>query len=295
MNYYEHHLGDYAKDTAHLTMLEHGAYRLLLDRYYGTEQGIPADQAHRVARARTREEKAAVDAVLDEFFTLRDGVWINQRAEEEIEKAKVRIDAAKNNGKRGGRPRKKPAGSETETQQKPGGFSAGSETETQQKAHQAPYTNHHTPEGLQSGGGTPSVVAHETSAAPPPDPAAELTHGADPIHLRACEIVALLRARGARLTASNPTVRGWSERGATDAQLLTAFEIAEERRTKKADPSPINAGFLDAILRDVTAPHAAQTSPTRPSRVEQLNARNQAAIAQAKAAILAREVPSANE
>ncbi len=25
MNYYERHLGDYAKDTAHLSMLEHGA------------------------------------------------------------------------------------------------------------------------------------------------------------------------------------------------------------------------------------------------------------------------------
>lgn len=86
MNYYEHHLGDYAKDTAHLTMLEDGAYRRLLDRYYGTEMGIPADQAHRVARARTRDEKAAVDAVLEEFFTLDDGIWKNSRAEEEIAK-----------------------------------------------------------------------------------------------------------------------------------------------------------------------------------------------------------------
>lgn len=86
MNYYEHHLGDYAKDTAHLSMLEHGAYRLLLDRYYGTESGIPADQAHRVTRARTREEKQAVDAVLEEFFFLADGVWKNNRAEEEIKK-----------------------------------------------------------------------------------------------------------------------------------------------------------------------------------------------------------------
>ena len=84
MNYYERHLGDYAKDTAHLSMLEHGAYTLLLDRYYSTEQGIPADQVHRLTRARTREEKAAVDAVLSEFFTLEDGVWINGRAEELI-------------------------------------------------------------------------------------------------------------------------------------------------------------------------------------------------------------------
>ena len=93
MNYYERHLGDYAKDTAHLSMVEHGAYTLLLDRYYSTESGIPEDQAHRVARARTREEKTAVDTVLREFFTLIDGVWINQRAIEEIRKNRKKQSA----------------------------------------------------------------------------------------------------------------------------------------------------------------------------------------------------------
>lgn len=88
MNYYERHLGDYARDAGHLSMLEHGAYSLLLDRYYTTEQSIPADQAHRVCRARTREEREAVDAVLAEFFTLFDGRWISARAEREIEKYK---------------------------------------------------------------------------------------------------------------------------------------------------------------------------------------------------------------
>lgn len=84
MNYYERHLGDYARDTGHLSMLEHGAYTLLLDRYYASEQGIPADQAHRITRARTREEKAATDAVLSEFFTLSGGVWRQSRADDVI-------------------------------------------------------------------------------------------------------------------------------------------------------------------------------------------------------------------
>lgn len=139
MNYYERHLGDYARDTAHLTMMEHGAYSILLDRYYATEAGIPADQAHRLARARTREEKQAVDAVLGEFFELVDGIWVNHRAEEEITKAQTRIKAAKENGKRGGRPRT----NRDETQDKPGGLFVGSENETQSKAHQAPSTRHH--------------------------------------------------------------------------------------------------------------------------------------------------------
>lgn len=140
MNYYERHLGDYARDAGHLTMLEHGAYTLLLDRYYSTELPIPADQAYRVARARSRDERAAVDAVLAEFFTLQDGVWMNGRADEEIAKAQARIKAAKENGRRGGRPKSNPP----DSQQKPAGFSPGSDPQTQQKAHQTPDTNHQT-------------------------------------------------------------------------------------------------------------------------------------------------------
>jgi uncharacterized protein YdaU (DUF1376 family) len=137
MNYYERHLGDYAKDTAHLSMLEHGAYNLLLDRYYSTESGIPADQVYRVARARSRAERAAVDAVLQEFFALQDGSWIKNRCEEEITRAHVKISASRLNGKKGGRPKKNPE----ETQEKPSGFSVGSENETQQKALQSPVSN----------------------------------------------------------------------------------------------------------------------------------------------------------
>lgn len=152
MNYYERHLGDYARDTAHLSILEHGVYTLLLDRYYATEQGIPAEQAHRVARARSKDERDAVDAVLAEFFHLRDGTWINNRVTEELAKAAARIKAAQENGRRGGRPKKpaetqqKPSGfavvGEKETEEKPSGFSLGSDSETQQKAHQSPDTRH---------------------------------------------------------------------------------------------------------------------------------------------------------
>lgn len=150
MNYYEHHLGDYAKDTGHLTIMEHGAYRLLLDRYYSTEEGIPAAQAYRLARARSDEERHAVDVVLEEYFDLVDGVWINGRAEEEIERARAKIGASRENGKKGGRP-KKYVGSDSETQQKPSGLFPGSDSETQQKAHQAPDTRHQTP-GLTASG-----------------------------------------------------------------------------------------------------------------------------------------------
>ena len=37
MHYYQHNIADYRKDTIHLTLLEHGVYRQLLDQYYLTQ------------------------------------------------------------------------------------------------------------------------------------------------------------------------------------------------------------------------------------------------------------------
>jgi len=152
MNYYERHLGDYARDAGHLTMLEHGAYTLLLDRYYTTEAGIPADQAYRVARARAKEEKQAVDTVLAEFFTPENGVWVKGRVQEEISKAQAKIKAAQENGKRGGRPKSgRSESGQNEWGQKPAGLSAASENETpacenktKVEAHQTPDTRYQT-------------------------------------------------------------------------------------------------------------------------------------------------------
>lgn len=84
MHYYERHLGDYAKDTIHLSLLEHGVYSMLLDRYYGTEQPIPHNQAYRLAGARTNEEQAAVDVVLEEFFENTTDGWRHARCDAEI-------------------------------------------------------------------------------------------------------------------------------------------------------------------------------------------------------------------
>lgn len=111
MRYYSHHIGDYRARTAHLTMLEDGAYRRLLDIYYMREQPLPADMAavQRLAAARTKEERAAVESVLNEFFVLQDDGWHQGRADEELETHRVRASASRDNGKGGGRPKKKPS------------------------------------------------------------------------------------------------------------------------------------------------------------------------------------------
>ena len=84
MNWYEHHLGDYARDTAHLSMIEDGAYRRLLDRYYATEKPIPVADVYRIARCRDECDRHAVDVVTGEFFTLDGDVFRHKRCDEVI-------------------------------------------------------------------------------------------------------------------------------------------------------------------------------------------------------------------
>jgi uncharacterized protein YdaU (DUF1376 family) len=116
VNFYKRHLGDYAKDAGHLSMLEHGAYTLLLDRYYTTEAPIPVADAYRITRARLKDEVAATDAVLREFFTVDGVVYRNKRADAEIGRANAQRDINRETGKRGGRPRK---GTEQGTEPEP--------------------------------------------------------------------------------------------------------------------------------------------------------------------------------
>lgn len=86
MNYYEHHIGDYAKDAGHLSMVEDGAYRRLIDAYYSREQPLPSAfrDCCKLARAITKAERDAVTYVLREFFTLQDDGYHQKRCDEEV-------------------------------------------------------------------------------------------------------------------------------------------------------------------------------------------------------------------
>lgn len=86
MNYYEHHLGDYLRDTAHLSMVEDGAYRRLMDAYYIKELPLPKEvrDVYRLVRAGSKVEKDAVSIVLSEFFVECTDGWRHKRCDTEI-------------------------------------------------------------------------------------------------------------------------------------------------------------------------------------------------------------------
>lgn len=117
MNHYPHHIGDYAKDTMHLSPLEHGVYRLLMDAYYATEQPLPADMdsACRIARAVSRPERLAVERVLNSFFTRSEDRYRHKRIDEELAIYAEKVEKNRINGRSGGRP-SKPNGYPEETQ-----------------------------------------------------------------------------------------------------------------------------------------------------------------------------------
>jgi uncharacterized protein YdaU (DUF1376 family) len=95
MNYYERHIGDYLKDTAHLSLLEHGIYTRLLDVYYTREGAIPESDAARLIGARSKDEREALKAVLSEFFKLVEGACVQDRADREIARFKDKQAKAK--------------------------------------------------------------------------------------------------------------------------------------------------------------------------------------------------------
>ena len=83
MHYFQHNIADYRKDTMHLSLLEHGVYRQLLDQYYLQEGALPLDQDRicRLINAKTLEEKEAVFHVLQDFFIKNDAGYVHKRCD----------------------------------------------------------------------------------------------------------------------------------------------------------------------------------------------------------------------
>jgi uncharacterized protein YdaU (DUF1376 family) len=97
VNFYAFNIGDYAGATRHLSWDEDMAYRRMLDAYYSRETPLPLDrrQVYRLVGASEGRQREAVDAILIEFFEERHDGWHNNRADEEIAKAALKKEKAK--------------------------------------------------------------------------------------------------------------------------------------------------------------------------------------------------------
>jgi len=156
MNYYLHHIGDYAAATAYLSLMEDAIYTRLLRVYYRDEKPLPADSATVawLIGLRSRKEKETLNRLLPQFFTLHEDGWHNARADEEITAYRNKQTSAQENGKKGGRPKagaipeqsqekpnSNPQPNPSETQTKP----SDNPEQTQPKANQEPITSNQEP------------------------------------------------------------------------------------------------------------------------------------------------------
>lgn len=102
MHYYQKNIGDYGRDTGHLSALEHGVYNLLIDWYYLNERPITMKEAVRVSRGNPDETQV----VLSEFFKETKEGWIHSYADRIIAEYHAKAERNRANGAKGGRPPK---------------------------------------------------------------------------------------------------------------------------------------------------------------------------------------------
>ena len=216
MNYYPRYPAHYVAKTMHLSMEQDGAYTRLLDWCYSNERAVPHAQRYAIARATKPSERRSVDEVLVEFFTHDNGVWSNGRVIDEIDAATPKIEAARLNGKKGGRPRnKKPSGF---AENNPMGFQDETQNEPTAKAPQSPVS-------------TNTSLPHTTVAT-------------SAIAQDGCvQAAILLNAMGKRITPHNPQLM------AAIADGCTPEEIDEMAKVYADKP----AGYVIAAVRSQRA------------------------------------------
>lgn len=234
MNYYELHIGDYAKDAGHLSMLEDGAYRRLLDAYYGREHALPADprECCKLARATTKAERDAVAYVLREFFELLDDGHHQKRADQEIERFQDKQAKARRSAN--ARWNRDESHSEQDANASPNAMRTHSEGNAPRARPQSPDTRHQTttPDSL-SLADPPSPARTHVSAReeppsfepqqPRPAPAQQPTAAGT-----ACR---LMRAAGCTATnPSHPDLVAALAEGVTPEALADAAREAVERK-----------------------------------------------------------------
>lgn len=229
MNFYQHHLGDYRASTLHLSMLEHGAYLLLMQVCYMTEKPLPLDRGrvYRMVCAVDDAGKRAVDFVIDEFFERKEDGFSQCRINEELEIYHAKAGKSRDNGTLGGRPAKtrkvieaQPRNNLEVIEAEPRNNPEVIETEPRNNlSHKPVSSNQPTPEA-------------RTPVESPDRPA---------------QVATRLRALGVKVGMMHPTVIAIANQCVSDELIEESVRIAREDRGKE---SP-GVSYLLPIINDL--------------------------------------------
>lgn len=108
MHYYKFNIGDFDKVTRHLSIIERGLFRDLLDLYMKDEKPVASDmkKLERLLCVKSKAERIALQNVLEDFFALTDDGFYSEFCQAVLDDTTERADASRENGKKGGRPPK---------------------------------------------------------------------------------------------------------------------------------------------------------------------------------------------
>lgn len=215
MNYYEHHIGDWDQATAHLTAVEDGIYSRMVRWYMASEGPLPLDVTaiQRRVRARARDEKAAVQAVLDEFFERQDDGFHQHRCDEEIARFKDKQRKAKASADARWNKDKENSGRNANASQTDDANSM--RTHSDGNALQTPDTKHQTPER----------ESRSQATRPPSRPKSE--------SMTLATYLANCKAAGQKPIPDGHAVRRWcADAGIVPEMVQVAWVLFRERYTE---------------------------------------------------------------
>lgn len=99
MHYYQHHIGDFIKDTSFLTNEEVGIYMKMIWIYYDTEEPIPNSLTELSMRVNARGKEDLIKGLLDLFFISSTAGWHHKRCDKEIQNYRQQLEFASKAGK----------------------------------------------------------------------------------------------------------------------------------------------------------------------------------------------------
>jgi len=241
VNHYPRHIGDWIRDTAHLSEVEECIYSRMVDQYYAREKALPADRAQvcRLVRATTREARKAVDTVLEEFFAAEPDGWHQKRCDEELAKyAEKSAKASKSAAARWGK---------SDANGHANASPNAERTQSEGNASHKPLASNHEPKETSSASDLTTVApATAESAAPPAG--AEVRELPKPD--RATLIAIYLRKQHIAIQAAHPLAQQWAAQGVTDDHLAEAVAIARMRKPT----GPVAPNYLAPIVAEAREP-----------------------------------------
>lgn len=143
MHYYKFNIPDWSLGAGHLSLVEEAIYFRLVNFYYDSESPIPLDFAPVLRKLRMLDQIDIAAQILEEFFVKTEKGFTHKRCEKLLKEYRKTSKNNRENGAKGGRPKKYAASNETH--EEPSGLFSQTQSEPTHNPNQELLTNNYKP------------------------------------------------------------------------------------------------------------------------------------------------------